>query len=274
MKMPSSLKVLGVLGGMALAAALLVAPATATHTGPLTDPILFQGPGAPGNPQCADLNSAWTEVKDENAPFSGTLNYTLPAGGGTGTITYTYSGDTTRLFSFSITGPAVVGAVILKAGNDANVYRYDIANATPPPAYTPPAAGGVNHDNNLTPPNNNNGLSHVSFCIKPGLALAVAAHSLKASRVGKSVTLRWRTASEHDTLGFVVFRKTKGKLVKLSKRVIPAASLAGSSTTHAYSFRAKLASKRLAASSRYVLAEVHLNGTRTWYGPVRAHAAS
>ena len=88
------------------------------------------------------------------------------------------------------------------------------------------------------------------------------------------MTLRWRTASEHDTLGFLVFRETKGKLVRLSKRLIPAASLAGNSTTHAYSFRAKLASKRLAASSRYVLAEVHIDKTRTWYGPVRAQAAS
>jgi hypothetical protein len=114
--------------------------------------------------------------------------------------------------------------------------------------------------------------------IQPGAIeppLAVAAHSFRAVRSGKAVTLRWRTASEADTLGFVVYRKNaQGKLVRLSKRMIPAASLSGSSASHAYSFRARLASRRLAASSRFVLAEVHLDGSRTLYGPVRASAAS
>lgn len=105
-------------------------------------------------------------------------------------------------------------------------------------------------------------------------ALAVTTQTLRATRYGKTIVLRWRTASEVDTLGFQVYRLVRGHRVKVSKRIIPAASLVNSRSANAYSFRARLGSRRIAAASRFLLAEVHYDGRRTWYGPVRAAAAS
>jgi len=113
--------------------------------------------------------------------------------------------------------------------------------------------------------------------IQPGAiqpVLAVKTHSFKAQRSGRAVTLRWQTASEENVLGYDVYRLVRGHRVKLNHRIIPAASLTKTATSHSYSFRAVLRSRKLAASSRYVLAEVHANGSRTMYGPVRASAAS
>lgn len=116
-----------------------------------------------------------------------------------------------------------------------------------------------------------NNTSEFSACLRA--PLAVAAHSFTASRSGRSVMLRWRTGSEFATVGFNVYRKARGKLVRLNKRLIPAASITGRSTS-SYSFRARIASRRLAASSRYLLAEVRVDGSSTWYGPVRAVAVA
>src|SRR5262249_60332610 len=104
--------------------------------------------------------------------------------------------------------------------------------------------------------------------------LGVTAHSFHATYAGRRVALRWRTASEQDVLGFNVYRKQDGKLIRLNRRIVPAAGLTKTATSHGYSFRAVLRSRKLAATSRYVLAEVHANGSRTLYGPVRASAAS
>jgi hypothetical protein len=223
---------------------------------------------AEGNSNCP---AGTTQVAFSQEELNGTQPvvhaYTL--GNLSGNVTLTVSGGGPGgggHAAFSITGGAVASSARLHGGsggggtNATNIYSYGAF-----------AGGGVSSDGALHWPGPR---SNVFICLIAPISLDVSAHSFKGTRVGKSVTLRWRTASEADTLGFNVYRKTRGKLVKLNKRVMPAASLAGSSSTHAYSFRAKLASKRLAASSRYVLAEVHLDGTRTWYGPVRAIAAS
>jgi len=201
------------------------------------------------------------------------INELLPSPGTTHSYTVgALSGNVTVIVdnghaSFSITGGAVAKQASTHGGNGqggtnaTNIYSY--ATFLP--------AGGVTSDGALhfAGPQSN-----VFVCLIQPLVLAVSAHSLHAVRTGKAVTLRWRTASEQNTLGFNVYRKAHGKLVRLNKRLLPAASLSGSSTTHNYSFRARLASKKLAASSRYVLAEVHMNGSRTLYGPVRASVAS
>ena len=81
--------------------------------------------------------------------------------------------------------------------------------------------------------------------------------------------MRWRTASEFDTLGFNVFRQVRGKRVKLNRRLIPARnSLVG----RAYSYRDRRAPR--ASSLRYWLQVVDLDGTRTWRGPIRVSLAS
>jgi hypothetical protein len=94
------------------------------------------------NPTCASLNPAWTETKQDHGkggPFD--------ANGLTGTVTV----DGTSL---DWTASAGVDAVIVKGGDNANVY-----------VYTPEAQSG----SGLTPPINANtgtpfGISHVSFC--------------------------------------------------------------------------------------------------------------
>jgi len=201
-------------------------------------------------------------------------NELLPSPGVTKAYSFgTLSGNVTVIVSnghasFSITGGAVASQARTHGGNGQGG-----TNATNIYSYSAPTfpAGGVASDGEL---HFSGPQSNVFICLNDPLTFAVATHSFKAVRSGKAVTLRWRTAAEQDTLGFNVFRKAHGKLVKLNRRIIPAASLTSSSTSHAYSFRARLASRKLAASSRYVLAEVHPNGSRTLYGPIRASAAS
>jgi len=146
----------------------------------------------------------------------------------------------------------------------------------------PPGSGGVNSTNIYTYGGAGASidtalrfpgpLSNVTFCLGP--TFAVTTSSFHASYAGRSVTVRWRTSSEVNVLGFNVYRVSHGQRSKLNKRLVPSANVLHGKTTSAYSFRARLASKRLAASSRYLLQEVHTNGSRTLYGPIRARNAS
>lgn len=183
-----------------------------------------------------------------------------------GTVTAGFDDSSIPSGKFTVTGGAVAVQANLHGGAGSGG-----TNATNMYDYSGFAAGGVTSDGNLRWPGP---VSNIFVCLVPPIPLAVSTHSFRAVRSGRAVTLRWRTASEQNTLGFKVYRKAHGKLVKLTKRMIPAASLSHSSASHSYSFRARLTSRKLAATSRYVLAEVHLNGTRTLYGPVRATAAS
>ena len=96
-------------------------------------------------------------------------------------------------------------------------------------------------------------------------ATAVALRSFAASRSGRSVLVRWRTASELSLAGFRLYRQTSGKPVLLNARLIPAiASAAGRS----YSFRDRLPAGVRAA--RYWLEALRLDGTSVRFGPIRA----
>jgi hypothetical protein len=205
--------------------------------------------------------------------FSGTTSQSfgpVMSGGLTfsGSVTITYDPATNHL-NFTVTntgtGQAVVAQERMHGGSGGGG-----VNATNIYTYTGFPAGGVLSDTAL---HFSGPSSNALFCLNPAAQFAVAAHSLNATRKGKNVTLRWRTAAEQDTLGFYVYRVTKGKLARLSK-LIPAKALTGSASSHAYSFSKQLKSAKLAASSRYKLAEVHPDGKRTWYGPVRAVAAT
>ncbi len=92
------------------------------------------------------------------------------------------------------------------------------------------------------------------------VALAVTMRSLSATSSSTGALLRWRTASELDTLGFNVFRELKGRRARVNPRLI-AAKGPGS-----YSFldRHAPAGKRLS----YWLQVVNLDGSRNWWGPV------
>jgi hypothetical protein len=121
----------------------------------------------------------------------------------------------------------------------------------------------------------NSGAKNQDRSIQPGaLVLAVTTSSFRASYHSRLVTIRWRTSSEVNTLGFNVYRQVHGKRVRLNKRLIPSANVLHGKSTSAYSFSTRLASRRLAATSRYLLQEVHVNGTRTMYGPIRARNAA
>jgi len=92
---------------------------------------------------------------------------------------------------------------------------------------------------------------------------AVRMRSLSAVRTSRGVSVRWRTASSVDTLGFNVYREHRGQRVRLNRHLIPAASTAAG---HRYSFL----DRRPLRSSRYWIQAVGTDGGRSWYGPATA----
>jgi CHRD domain len=104
---------------------------------------------------------------------------------------------------------------------------------------------------------------------------AVQLRSAIASRTSRGVLVRWRTATETQTLGFNVYRLQRGrlyrqqlgKLVKLNRTLIR--SLGGAARGHAYSLL-----DRNAPSGRvtYQLQAVGRDGTRSWLSSTVARA--
>lgn len=97
-------------------------------------------------------------------------------------------------------------------------------------------------------------------------ATAVTLRSLGATRVPSGVLIRWRTASEADTLGFYVYRQVKDKRVGVNTRLI------ATNQRRSYSFldRKALNGKTV----RYWIQVVNLDGSRQWYGPVRIRSST
>ena len=93
---------------------------------------------------------------------------------------------------------------------------------------------------------------------------AVALQTASGTRTRGGVLVRWRTASESQTLGFNVFRAWHGKLVKLNRALIPSV-FGGTTTGHAYSWLDGSA-PRGSTTLRYRLQAVSLDGTRRWAG--------
>jgi hypothetical protein len=88
--------------------------------------------------------------------------------------------------------------------------------------------------------------------------------SMSAKRTARGVVVRWRTASEIDTLGFLVYRQVEGKRIRVTRTLIPAKSAASGS---AYSYLDRRAPKGKAL--RYWIQQVAVDGSRSWYGPAR-----
>jgi len=128
-----------------------------------------------GNPTCADLNSsnnpAFSSITSDdgfstgNAPNQNPKNYNIP---NVGTVTVAYNSNSD--INFTASG-AFITAVIVKAGNGANVYVYDPATASGGPLVTPLNNGG-----------NQAGLSHLVFCYGPSVG-TTAARAMVAGRV-------------------------------------------------------------------------------------------
>ena len=95
----------------------------------------------------------------------------------------------------------------------------------------------------------------------PPLVTAVRVRTLTAAATRRGAIVRWRTASEIDTLGFHVYRQVNGKRLRLTRALIAAKGRG------AYSFLDRKAPK--GKSVRYWVQVVDLDGTRSWYGPAR-----
>jgi hypothetical protein len=94
--------------------------------------------------------------------------------------------------------------------------------------------------------------------------LAATFAGVSARRTARGALLRWRTAAEVNVLGFNVFRQAGQRRVRANRRLLAArAAVAGAS----YSFLDPRAPRRRAA--RYWVETVDLDGSRSWYGPVR-----
>jgi hypothetical protein len=94
---------------------------------------------------------------------------------------------------------------------------------------------------------------------------AVTMQSFVATRSRDGVLVRWRTESELGTLGFNVFREVNGRRVRVNARLI------ASKGRGAYSFLDRRAPRGKAL--RYWVQEIEVDGTKSWYGPIRVRAA-
>lgn len=114
---------------------------------------------------------------------------------------------------------------------------------------------------------------HTSFLpggeIRGQLALAPSAvriSTTSAVRTPHGVLVRWRTASEIDTLGFNVYREVNGKRTRVNRFLIAGRGRG------LYSFLDRKAPK--GKSVRYWIQAVNLDGSRTWHGPVRIRSST
>jgi hypothetical protein len=90
---------------------------------------------------------------------------------------------------------------------------------------------------------------------------AVGMRSFTAERSGGMVVLRWRTAPGVTILGFDVYRERSGIRARLNRTLLPAGN--GSYTLRDPYVR----------EARFWLAEVRLDGSRVWHGPLRPRSA-
>jgi uncharacterized repeat protein (TIGR01451 family) len=92
---------------------------------------------------------------------------------------------------------------------------------------------------------------------------AVAVASLTARRAAKGVLVRWRTTAAARFIGFDVFGQTGGVRKKLNRRSIRAIA---SAHTYAYLVKGTVGQPTRA----YWIRAAGLDGSHSWYGPVRA----
>jgi hypothetical protein len=104
-----------------------------------------------------------------------------------------------------------------------------------------------------------------NFKVEENPPSAAAFRSGSAVRTGHGVLVRWRTASEVDTLGFNVYRQVNGKSLRVNKRIILAHG-----GTYSVVDRKATRSRNL----RYRIQAVHTDGSRTWFGPLAVKARS
>ena len=95
--------------------------------------------------------------------------------------------------------------------------------------------------------------------------LAVTVSSFVARHVANGVLLRWHTGTEAGLLGFHVFRSQGRSWRRMTRSLIAAR---GSVTGASYRFLDRTAKR--GGAYRYRIQAVDSDGTRRWFGPVRA----
>jgi hypothetical protein len=151
-----------------------------------------------------------------------------------------------------------------------------------PPAPAPPYGATLSVFNG-TDPNGTWSLYALCDCLgsatatlQGGWSLTITTDAPSAARMmsfsaagSKSgVTVRWRTGSEVDALGFNIYRaKARGFLRKVNHRLIAAR---GGTSGATYRFLDRSARSGVAYTYRLQLVDV--DGTRSWYGSARARA--
>lgn len=95
---------------------------------------------------------------------------------------------------------------------------------------------------------------------------AVRVTDASATRTARGVLVRWRTASEAQSLGFNLYRAERGRLMKLNRTLIRSA-FAGTAAGRPYSWLDRAAPR---GSVIYRLQSVSLDGTKSWVGSTAA----
>jgi hypothetical protein len=231
---------------VATAALVLAGVGTAASVTPteVTGNITVAGGGQ--NHSCGDYVTVPFTAVGTSGPAANGPNILTGKTPGDADFTLTVTTNNQTSIDFSITGGIVLVAAV-KGASSFNLYDYQPFGSTGDTNLVPPANGGTTS------------ISHYVFCIGDAAPSAVAFRSASAVRSGHAVVVRWKTASEVDTLGFNVYRQVNGKLVHANKHLI----LVHGGT---YSFVDRKAPS--ARNLRYRIAAVHADGSRSWFGPL------
>ena len=98
------------------------------------------------------------------------------------------------------------------------------------------------------------------------LTTAVRISTTSALRTPRGVLVRWRTASDIDTLGFHVYRQVNGKRTRVNRTLIVGKGRGLCSFLDRKAPEGK--------TLRYWIQVVELDGSRTWHGPVRIRSST
>ena len=107
-----------------------------------------------------------------------------------------------------------------------------------------------------------------SLTITTDAPTAARMSSFSAAGAKRGVTVRWRTASEVDAVGFNVYRATAAGPLRKANRTLIAARGGASGANYRFVDR----STRAGRAYTYRLQLVDLDGSHSWYGSVRVRA--
>jgi len=213
---------------------------------------------APGTPNVDNLGSFTlngTPANYNGQSFTLRVTFTAPPG---------ITGGNSRTFSALLTGVVTAidnGAVSIDFNNTPTTFTFSFVNAQ-----GQTVTGSFNFVvNDLAIGAGQTGaLTGSVSSAQQEVPTAATLRSFGASRSHPGVLVRWRTASEAQTLGFNVYRQVSGNRVRVSRRMIPARNAAAG---HRYTYLDRKAPRT--KSPRYWLEVVNLDGSRNWLGPVR-----